>query len=239
MKSVAESMPEEMDNEEGDDTSDPLPKRTSRKPRTTTSKPAPKRKAPHPESSSSRRTDAQPSDNEESEPSRAPSPVVKVEGRPRSLPKGNGKSGRWAKRAVIESEGDEEGKSKESPVEAVAQVDEPESRVPVHEPSAEEEKPSSEEEEDLIPQSSIRASAAPPSSRVGRGSAPPISRVGHTSISGPRPSAVPEEPEIDAGPKARLVIHKMALVNFKSYKGRQEIGPFHKVFMHTNQIMHK
>ena len=40
------------------------------------------------------------------------------------------------------------------------------------------------------------------------------------------PQAIPEEP---AGPKARLVIHKMALVNFKSYAGRQEIGPFHKV----------
>lgn len=32
-----------------------------------------------------------------------------------------------------------------------------------------------------------------------------------------------------AGPKPRLVIHKLALVNFKSYAGRQEIGPFHKV----------
>ncbi|KAI0713123.1 RecF/RecN/SMC protein [Cerioporus squamosus] len=37
----------------------------------------------------------------------------------------------------------------------------------------------------------------------------------------------PEEPE---GPKPRLVIHKMALVNFKSYAGRQVIGPFHKSF---------
>ncbi|KAG6878944.1 hypothetical protein C0992_006381 [Termitomyces sp. T32_za158] len=41
------------------------------------------------------------------------------------------------------------------------------------------------------------------------------------------PQAIPEEP---AGPKPRLVIHKMALVNFKSYAGRQEIGPFHKSF---------
>ncbi|KAL6304841.1 RecF/RecN/SMC [Sparassis latifolia] len=40
-------------------------------------------------------------------------------------------------------------------------------------------------------------------------------------------SAAPEEPQ---GPKSRLVIHKMALVNFKSYAGRQEIGPFHKSF---------
>ncbi|KAA1467870.1 hypothetical protein DENSPDRAFT_926927 [Dentipellis sp. KUC8613] len=37
----------------------------------------------------------------------------------------------------------------------------------------------------------------------------------------------PEEPQ---GPKSRLVIHQMALVNFKSYAGRQEIGPFHKSF---------
>ncbi|CCL98907.1 uncharacterized protein FIBRA_00914 [Fibroporia radiculosa] len=42
----------------------------------------------------------------------------------------------------------------------------------------------------------------------------------------PRPAA-PEEPQ---GPKTRLVIHKMALINFKSYAGRQEIGPFHKSF---------
>ena len=32
----------------------------------------------------------------------------------------------------------------------------------------------------------------------------------------------------DTGPKPRLVIYKLALVNFKSYAGRQEIGPFHK-----------
>ncbi len=31
------------------------------------------------------------------------------------------------------------------------------------------------------------------------------------------------------GPKPRLTIHKLVLVNFKSYQGRQEIGPFHKV----------
>ncbi|PSR72085.1 hypothetical protein PHLCEN_2v12066, partial [Hermanssonia centrifuga] len=48
----------------------------------------------------------------------------------------------------------------------------------------------------------------------------------------PQPKAhiqatIVEEPQ---GPKARLVIHKMALVNFKSYAGRQEIGPFHKSF---------
>lgn len=40
------------------------------------------------------------------------------------------------------------------------------------------------------------------------------------------PRTIPEEP---TGPKSRLVIYKMVLVNFKSYAGRQEIGPFHKV----------
>ncbi|KIK68539.1 hypothetical protein GYMLUDRAFT_189741 [Collybiopsis luxurians FD-317 M1] len=38
---------------------------------------------------------------------------------------------------------------------------------------------------------------------------------------------IPEEPK---GPRPRLVIHKLALVNFKSYAGRQVIGPFHKSF---------
>jgi len=46
----------------------------------------------------------------------------------------------------------------------------------------------------------------------------------------PAPSSLPKTmPEEPSGPKARLVIHKMALINFKSYAGRQEIGPFHKV----------
>lgn len=39
---------------------------------------------------------------------------------------------------------------------------------------------------------------------------------------------IPEEPK---GPQSRLVIHKLALTNFKSYAGRQEIGPFHKVYV--------
>ncbi|KAI0334017.1 RecF/RecN/SMC protein [Cubamyces sp. BRFM 1775] len=52
---------------------------------------------------------------------------------------------------------------------------------------------------------------------------PPLSSIPQQSSQ----PAVPEEPQ---GPKPRLVIHKMALVNFKSYAGRQEIGPFHKSF---------
>lgn len=53
--------------------------------------------------------------------------------------------------------------------------------------------------------------------------APPISQ-----------SQAPPPPEEPKGPKSRLTIHKMALVNFKSYAGRQEIGPFHKVRCHNS-----
>jgi structural maintenance of chromosome 4 len=41
------------------------------------------------------------------------------------------------------------------------------------------------------------------------------------------PDSMPAPP---TRPKARLTIHKLVLVNFKSYAGRQEIGPFHKSF---------
>lgn len=49
----------------------------------------------------------------------------------------------------------------------------------------------------------------------------------------PPPSTVPPPPEEPSGPKSRLMIHMMALVNFKSYAGRQVIGPFHKVRMYN------
>jgi structural maintenance of chromosome 4 len=38
----------------------------------------------------------------------------------------------------------------------------------------------------------------------------------------------PPHAEEPSGPKPCLVVHKMELVNFKSYAGKQEIGPFHK-----------
>jgi structural maintenance of chromosome 4 len=34
----------------------------------------------------------------------------------------------------------------------------------------------------------------------------------------------------DTGPKSRLVITYLILTNFKSYAGRQEVGPFHASF---------
>lgn len=41
--------------------------------------------------------------------------------------------------------------------------------------------------------------------------------------------AAPPMPELPKGPQKRLIIEKMVLENFKSYAGRQVIGPFHKV----------
>ncbi len=40
---------------------------------------------------------------------------------------------------------------------------------------------------------------------------------------------VPQQPE-NAGPKPRTVIQYLVLKNFKSYAGRQEVGPFHASF---------
>ena len=44
-----------------------------------------------------------------------------------------------------------------------------------------------------------------------------------------RALAAPETVE-DTGPKARTVIKSLVLMNFKSYAGRQEVGPFHASF---------
>lgn len=44
-----------------------------------------------------------------------------------------------------------------------------------------------------------------------------------------RALAVSQEPE-NTGPKARTVIKYLMLTNFKSYAGRQEVGPFHASF---------
>ncbi|OCF77743.1 hypothetical protein I204_01743 [Kwoniella mangroviensis CBS 8886] len=46
----------------------------------------------------------------------------------------------------------------------------------------------------------------------------------------PQINIAPPPVPTPAGPKPRLTIHKLVLVNFKSYAGRQEIGPFHKSF---------
>ncbi|KAJ6586845.1 RecF/RecN/SMC [Mycena vulgaris] len=97
------------------------------------------------------------------------------------------------------------------------------------------------------PKSKSRASAAPPRPDAEQESAPAATAVAaappvqddedeeETSLFDPPPMPTPSQmsqPAVEepTGPKSRLVIHKMALVNFKSYAGRQEIGPFHKSF---------
>ena len=52
-------------------------------------------------------------------------------------------------------------------------------------------------------------------------------------------SHMPPPPEEPKGPQARLTIHKMALINFKSYAGRQEIGPFHKVGLYFTVVVNE
>ncbi|KZT62670.1 hypothetical protein CALCODRAFT_140377 [Calocera cornea HHB12733] len=80
-----------------------------------------------------------------------------------------------------------------------------------------------EEEEDLI----AAAAAMPTPARQSR-LIPPTPAAILTSLREKNASML-QEPE-PSGPKSRLVIHKMVLINFKSYAGRQEIGPFHKSF---------
>lgn len=49
-------------------------------------------------------------------------------------------------------------------------------------------------------------------------------------------SQIVEEHQADNNePKPRLVINQIVMDNFKSYAGRQVIGPFHKVTKHISQ----
>lgn len=50
------------------------------------------------------------------------------------------------------------------------------------------------------------------------------------------PLSQPKFDEKPSGPKSRLTIHKMVLNDFKSYAGRQVIGPFHKVSSSQNNV---
>ncbi|KAG8852500.1 hypothetical protein FRB96_008688 [Tulasnella sp. 330] len=95
--------------------------------------------------------------------------------------------------------------------------------------SVEDDEKESSEEEDLL--ASIRnqtpkrgASHAPSMTNAGRNRAPSPAKMDGLL------EQKPEESELPKGPSTRLVIHKMVLINFKSYAGRQEIGPFHKSF---------
>ena len=91
-----------------------------------------------------------------------------------------------------------------------------------------------DDEEDLVEMSLRPSRAKSETPSLGMATEPAGSSSTRTRIP-LRPSSRQNEtleakPElsIEKGPKKRLVIRKMALVNFKSYRGRQEIGPFHK-----------
>lgn len=101
--------------------------------------------------------------------------------------------------------------------------------------------PDDDDDEDGEGDETIRIDSAPnvdspaipstPSAKRAPGSMGPSSTPlpGRTPTSSqPRASLLP--PPAPTGPKPRLTIHKLVLVNFKSYAGRQEIGPFHKSF---------
>lgn len=74
--------------------------------------------------------------------------------------------------------------------------------------------------------SSSRAPSMPAGVRTAETEGSLLDQISRAPPASHAPVTQLEEPQ---GPQKRLVIHKMALVNFKSYAGRQEIGPFHKV----------
>ncbi len=122
-------------------------------------------------------------------------------------------SSRRSSKPIVEDVAEEE--EEEEEVVKFARVRSP---TPPQQPDAEEdmsEKPSSSRAPGLRAGAATAEAEGSLLDQISR--APPASRAPVTQL---------EEPQ---GPQKRLVIHKMALVNFKSYAGRQEIGPFHKV----------
>ncbi|KAK7470998.1 Structural maintenance of chromosomes protein 4 [Stygiomarasmius scandens] len=112
-------------------------------------------------------------------------------------------------------EDDEDLSAFEEPIRKKGKPKAPKPSQPSSSPRASGSRPEREEEEDEL--EDLQKPPVPEPLSV-----PPTSQAGQTQT-----QAIPEEPQ---GPKPRLVIHKLALVNFKSYAGRQEIGPFHRSF---------
>jgi structural maintenance of chromosome 4 len=90
---------------------------------------------------------------------------------------------------------------------------------------------STKEEAPSTPKAQVRAldDASPESSPDIPATVLPPKTPGRTVPPRVSVMATPAPPP-PAGPKPRLTIHKLVLNNFKSYGGRQEIGPFHKSF---------
>ena len=164
------------------------------------------------------------------------------------------------KKKVVLSESDEKVVIKDEPVEPPApRPSTPASnstQLPAP-PPGEAAEESSEEDIDFTPSKPAAARLAPPvrsqteeaqsaqdaedaDATITLASPPKLDDVHDASSSVPRtpaaprvvpmPNTTPAPAPAPSGPKPRLAIHKLVLVNFKSYAGRQEIGPFHKSF---------
>ncbi|KAF3907201.1 hypothetical protein ABW21_db0209629 [Orbilia brochopaga] len=60
---------------------------------------------------------------------------------------------------------------------------------------------------------------------------PEATAPGPSSLDTPKPPRIPTPPPAEPpGPKKRIVITHLVMTNFKSYAGRQEVGPFHTSF---------
>lgn len=127
-----------------------------------------------------------------------------------------------AKRVVSESESEDE-----LAVPVVA--------APVTPPAATKEgaeTESSEDEANLNEDETIRLVPSTPARASGAKPAPTPSHaqyIAQQKLEAERGREREKSERESKEPKKRLVIHKLVLVDFKSYAGRQEIGPFHKV----------
>ncbi|KAJ3576089.1 hypothetical protein NP233_g661 [Leucocoprinus birnbaumii] len=85
------------------------------------------------------------------------------------------------------------------------------------------EEPPKEDDDDDVEIYPVRQTQKPPLSQP----APTQPPIEEEEEEGEEFNLPPNNP---SGPQPRLTIHKIVMVNFKSYAGRQEIGPFHKSF---------
>ncbi|XP_006453917.1 hypothetical protein AGABI2DRAFT_181926 [Agaricus bisporus var. bisporus H97] len=144
---------------------------------------------------------------------------------------------RVAKKVVIEDPEEEENADVPSRGSRKPPSRRSKARVSIEEPEPSKDDDSeSDDDIEVIP---LRKSQKPPPSTQPELPQAPEEEEEERSLFDPAPVPVtapaPETssqtiPEQPSGPRSRLVIHKIVLVNFKSYAGRQEIGPFHKSF---------
>ncbi|KIY69191.1 hypothetical protein CYLTODRAFT_394097 [Cylindrobasidium torrendii FP15055 ss-10] len=127
---------------------------------------------------------------------------------PSAKPPSRGRKGR-SKPAPVEDEKDEQ------------EEDEPKSESPPGPTSLGPVPEVDEDDEEQMPD---------PEKEHDKDMSPPASLNPKISSQIPPLAQAPPEIKEDEGPRKRLVINRLVLENFKSYAGRQTIGPFHKSF---------